>query len=118
MIKVTDGTQVIVVTNGAFESIYKRLGFKPVTQVEEAAEIAQAASKAMEDHGVPYIGAAKEDGLTDVLLGLEDKPVEQWTKDECAAFVKAHSIDLGNARKESAIKAVIQNWISEQGDLG
>lgn len=118
MIQITDGTQVIVVTNGAFESIYKRLGFKPVAQVEEAEEIAQAASKAMEDHGVPYIGSESEAPVTDVLSALEGKPVDQWTKDECAAFVKANGIDLGNARKESAIKARIQNWIDEQIDLG
>ena len=120
MIQVTDGKQVIVVTNGAYETIYKRMGFQPIERVHEAEEIAQAASKAMEEHGVPYDPVAEgkpADELTELLAGLADKPVAEWTKEECSAFVEAHSIDLGGVKRASAIKAVIQNWINEQDDI-
>lgn len=116
MIKITDGSQIIVVTNGAYDSIYKRMGFRPVEQVQEAEEIAKAASKAMEEHGVPYVGEEQGSELTGLLSGLVNKPVDEWTKEECAAYVKEHNIDLGGARKESAIKAAIQNWIDRQDD--
>ena len=109
MIKITDGKQVIVVTNGAFEDIYKRQGFRAIDDVARDQRIAETASKALADHGVGEAQPEPEPEPTGF-----DKPLVKWTKDECAEFVREHDIDLEGATKPSAVKAKIQAYLDAQ----
>ena len=112
MIKITNGQRVITVTNGAFESTYRAIGYLPVDDVARVSRDAETARKALKSHGVDETQEESEAALTELLNGLEGKPVDQWSRDECAAFVHANNIDLGDAKRASAVKAKIKEFIA------
>lgn len=115
MIKITNGASVIVVTNGAYRDIYKQHGYRPLDEVEEAKEAADAASKAMHDHGVESAKAKAETDAT-VVPETPAKPLEQWTKQECHDFVKTHGIDTGSVKSVAEVKKIIADWMLAEAE--
>ena len=115
MIKITNGTSIIVVTNGAYRDIYKYHGYRPLNEVVEAKEAADAASKAMHDHGLESDKAEAETDAT-VVPETPAKPLEQWSKQECHDFVKTHGIDTGSAKSVTEVKKIIADWMLAQAE--
>lgn len=105
MIQITNGVNVLLVTNGAYENLYKPRGYRPYKVVAEAKKISDDAEETLKEHGID---------VTELLTSLVDKPVRQWSKEECMAFVEAEGIGLGGATKSADIKAIIQSYIDEK----
>lgn len=85
MVKITNGINVIEVTNGAFETVYKGQGYRKV--VEQQAVV----SAPVKDEGQD---AAKVDRITE----LEEKPISQWSKAEVKEYAEAKGIDLSGTK--------------------
>lgn len=74
MITITNGVDVVAVTNGAYEGVYKRQGFYPVKESAKAK-------------------AEPEQAEAEELVDLAEKPVSQWSKQELALFVEVNGLE-------------------------
>lgn len=97
MIKITNGTVVCEVTNGAYNKIYKAQGYRPV--VEEA--------------GTPIVCADQVDAGIDPYAELVEKPLSQWNKVEVKTFAEAKGIDLAGTKNVNEAKDRIKTYLGE-----
>lgn len=68
--------------------------------VEEKQDVEHKSAEAANDEA-----AAHED--FDYTL----KPISEWTREECAQYIKENNIDLGGAKKAEKIREIIQRHI-------
>ena len=97
MIEITNGVNRIRVTNGAFETIFKRQGFYPYFENED---------------GDSFQSALTEDEI--FASELEEKPISQWNKDEVARYATIMDIDLSGTRSVRERKARIRGFWDER----
>lgn len=99
MVKITNGINVIEVTNGAFETVYKGQGYHKV--VEQQAVV----SAPVKDEG-------QDAGEVDRITELEEKPVSQWSKAEVKEYAEAKGIDLSGTKNVNEAKDRIKAAMS------
>lgn len=99
MVKITNGINVIEVTNGAFETVYKGQGYHKV--VEQQAVV----SASVKDEG-------QDVGEVDHIAELEEKPVSQWSKTEVKEYAEAKGIDLSGTKNVNEAKDRIKAAMS------
>lgn len=99
MVKITNGINVIEVTNGAFETVYKGQGYHKV--VEQQAVV----SAPVKDEG-------QDAGEVDRIAELEEKPVSQWSKAEVKEYAEAKDIDLSGTKNVNEAKDRIKAAMS------
>lgn len=99
MVKITNGINVIEVTNGAFETVYKGQGYHKV--VEQQAVV----SAPVKDEG-------QDAGEVDHITELEEKPVSQWSKAEVKEYAEAKGIDLSGTKNVNEAKDRIKAAMS------
>lgn len=99
MVKITNGINVIEVTNGAFETVYKGQGYHKV--VEQQAFV----SAPVKDEG-------QDAGEVDHITELEEKPVSQWSKAEVKEYAEAKGIDLSGTKNVNEAKDRIKAAMS------
>lgn len=97
MIKITNGTVVCEVTNGAYDRIYKAQGYRPV--VEKA--------------GAPVIHVDQVDAGVDPCAELLEKPLSQWNKTEVKTFAETKGIDLAGTKNVNEAKDRIKVYLNE-----
>ena len=100
MIEITDGKHVISVTNGAFETIYKRHGYWRYFEDEEG-------------NGDSIQSALTEDEIFARDLE-ENKPISQWNKEEVERYATVMGIDLSGTRSVRERKARIRGFWDER----
>lgn len=100
MVKITNGINVIEVTNGAFETVYKGQGYHKV--VEQQAVVSAPVVK---DEG-------QDAGEVDRIAELEEKPVSQWSKAEVKEYAEAKGIDLSGTKNVNEAKDRIKAAMS------
>lgn len=98
MVKITNGINVIEVTNGAFETVYKGQGYHKVAE--------QAVASA------PVKDESKDAGETDPIAELEEKPISQWNKTEVKEYAEAKGIDLSGTKNVNEAKDRIKAAMS------
>lgn len=103
MIKITNNVETIEVTKGAYESIYKRLGFK----------IIGGAKKAAPQKGQNDGGQGEGEGEDNFEKELLEKPISEWSKNEVKKFASINNIDISQTKNAGEAKEVIKAWISE-----
>ena len=81
MVEITNGIDVIEVTDGAYNSVFKSQGYRLVKAENKVLE------KTSEDQ--------KEESK---VVDLEQKPVSQWSKQEIALFAEVNGIDLSGTK--------------------
>ena len=98
MKKITNGTQVYEVTNGAYETIYKPMGFypfgdEPDVDVKEAVAEDAGASETGDE---PAEAEEAEEKSQDEQWceELEKKPIGQWNKAEVKKYAEIRGIDI------------------------
>lgn len=102
MVKITNGSVVYEVTNGAYEGIYKHQGFYPVeNKVEAVAEQVAASTEPDKDPNLVFVEE------------LLEKPISQWNKNEVKEFARIKEIDLTGTKNVNEAKALIQQHIQE-----
>lgn len=95
MIKITNGFNVIEVTNGAFKSIFEAKGYRPFDERSEAVE------------------SDENEAENSEVVDLETKPVSKWTKEEIEAFAEVNAIDLSNASSVKEMRAVVKEFLDK-----
>ena len=98
MVKITNGINVIEVTNGAFETVYKGQGYHKV------AEQAVAAAPVKDEN--------KDAGEANPIAELEEKPISQWSKAEVKEYAEAKGIDLSGTKNVNEAKDRIKAAMS------
>lgn len=107
MIKITNGTEIYEVTRGAFETVYKPMGFyefngKPVEHSDDVVDdvVEDVADEQPEDD------AWCEE--------LEKKPIGQWNKAEVKQYASIKGIDITGTKSineaKDRIKAAREEW--------
>ena len=105
MIKITNGTDVYEVTRGAFETVYKPMGFykfegKPV---EHADDIVDDVIDERELEVEPE--ADDEQSEDDAWCNeLEKKPIGQWNKTEVKQYASIKGIDITGTKSINEAK--------------
>lgn len=94
MVKCTNGVAVIEVTEGAYNTIFKDQGYRPIADSEEQA-----------DARVP-----EEKDEIDSLL---EKPIGQWSNDEVKAFAEAKGIDITGTKNAKEAKGRIRKFLED-----
>ena len=114
MIKITNGSEVYEVTSGAFESIYKSMGFYPFSEAAEHAEAEQVVEEPVE----PELEAEQEAETADpdeaFCEELAKKPIGQWNKAEVKRYASVKGIDISGTKSineaRDRIKAAQEDW--------
>lgn len=112
MIKITNGTEIYDVTRGAFETVYKPMGFyefdgKPVEHADDVVEdvVDEPESEVDEPE------QSEDDAWCDE---LEKKPIGQWNKSEVKQYASIKGIDITGTKSineaKDRIKAAREEW--------
>ena len=103
MIKITNGADVLEVTNGAYETLYKGIGFVPMGDKRSGKKVASQ-NELEESQNANEEQTANEG----------DKPLSHWSKDEIKAFAEANDIDLTGTKNVSQARERVQAFLDEQ----
>lgn len=111
MIKITNGTEIYEVTCGAFETVYKPMGFyefegKPTEHVDDTVDdVVDEPEQEAEDE------QSDDDAWCDE---LEKKPIGQWNKAEVKQYASVKGIDITGTKSineaKDRIKAAREEW--------
>ena len=111
MIKITNGTEIYEVTRGAFETVYKPMGFykfegKPVEHVVDVVEdVVDEPEQEADDE------QSEEDAWCEE---LEKKPIGQWNKAEVKQYASIKGVDITGTKSineaKDRIKAAREEW--------
>lgn len=115
MIKITNGTEIYEVTRGAFETVYKPMGFYKFNSkpVEHADDVVEDAAEGVADE--PEHEADDEQYEDDAWCDeLEKKPIGQWNKAEVKQYASIKGIDITGTKSineaKDRIKAAREEW--------
>lgn len=98
MVKITNGSQTFRVQEGAYDSIYSKMGFSKVDNYDE-----------VEDAKGQETVNEEEDDFAELL----EKPIGSWNAEEVKAFASAKNIDTSGAKKLAEAKAIVSDFIKE-----
>lgn len=94
MVKITNGTDIFEVTDGAYESIYRHQGFQVMREKEHN----------------PFEHDNSEKKTADEMFieELTEKPVSQWNKDEVKHYAAISGIDIKGTKSVNEAKELIK----------
>lgn len=112
MIKITDGDVIYEVTRGAFETVYKPMGFyelkgKPAEDVDDTVDdtVEDVIDDVVDDE------QSEDDAWCDE---LEKKPIGQWNKAEVKQYASIKGVDITGTKSineaKDRIKAAREEW--------
>ena len=131
MIKVNNGVYTYEVTQGAYETIYRGLGFVPESEyvpalhviaqpiAEHVIEEADNDSAAVEATASEASDAAGESGneANEVsederwCTQIRSKPISQWSKQELKRYATIKGINLEGEKTESSVRSrIASSW--------
>ena len=110
MVKCTNGLTVIEVTEGAYNSIFKDQGFRPIetTKKKETAKVETVGEEVVEGDTITY--EAVED---DEFASLLEKPIGQWSNEEVKTFAEAKGINISGTKNAKEAKARIRKFLDD-----
>ncbi len=96
MVKITNGIEVFEVTQGAYDGIYSRQGFK----------LLKAKAKQEKQY------KDKEPETDEQWAAIqEEKPLSGWTKEEAKRYAEIKGIDLTGTKSLNDAKEVIKEYL-------
>ena len=98
MVKITNGKDVIEVTQGAFDGIYSKQGYK----------VFKDAAVPVEAEEPGNTGKTEDELFVEELL---TKPIAQWNKDEVKRFAELKEIDLKDTKNINEAKELVKMFI-------
>lgn len=123
MVKITNGVDVIEVTRGAFENIYKSQGFVEADapkekrhKVEENPEDKQKHRDEEEEEGSKEPDELEEEEEFEeqrFVKELEEKPLTSWNKKEIKKYCSIEGIDISGTKSADEAKEIIKNFLTE-----
>lgn len=135
MVKCTNGVAVIEVTEGAYNTIFKDQGYRPIadevkapvapvvippekkvgTPVEDNSEVEEDNSEVeseeqadAEEQADTYVPEEKDE-----IDSLLEKPIGQWSNDEVKAFAEAKGIDITGTKNAKEAKGRIRKFLED-----
>lgn len=117
MVKISNGEVTQIVSRGAFETQYKRLGFQIVgdnkaTEVKKATKEKKSEAQAPDDDFDADVADDTEDG--DDFEELLEKPISQWNKTEVKDFAAAKGIDIHGTKNANEAKEIIKKYLDDE----
>lgn len=123
MVKCTNGVAVIEVTEGAYNTIFKDQGYRPIAD-EVKAPVAPVVIPPEKKVGTPPVGDNSEadseeqpDAYVpeekDEIDSLLEKPIGQWSNDEVKAFAEAKGIDITGTKNAKEAKGRIRKFLED-----
>lgn len=100
MVKITNGFVEVEVTNGAYENIFKGMGYTIVGGVQKASE-------KLEDEG--NVNTSEDEKFASE---LSEKPISEWSKNEVKRFAEIKGIDISKTRSVGEAKEIIKNFMN------
>ncbi len=122
MIKITNGEVTNIVSRGAFDNVYKALGFYAVDGDEPVKADVKPVSAPTTNGDITGFDDAEaaDDDIADEAQAEEDfdelleKPLSQWTNNELKSFVTAKGIDTSSAHKTSEVRAIVKKYLDNE----
>ena len=120
MVKISNGEVTQIVSRGAFDTQYKRLGFQ-IVEDNKIAEVKKEVKKAAEEKK-PEVQVPDDDDFdADVADDTEDdfeelleKPISQWNKTEVKDFAAAKGIDIHGTKNANEAKEIIKKYLDDE----
>lgn len=100
MVRITNGFVEVEVTNGAYENIFKGMGYTIAGGVQKASE-------RLEDEGNVNISDDEK-----FVSELSEKPISEWSKNEVKKFAEIKGIDISKTRSVGEAKEIIKNFMN------
>lgn len=122
MVKISNGEVTQIVSRGAFDTQYKRLGFQIVGD-NKATEVKKEVKKAAEEKKSEAQVPDDDDFDADVADDTEDgddfeelleKPISQWNKTEVKDFAAAKGIDIHGTKNANEAKEIIKKYLDDE----
>lgn len=115
MVKISNGEVTQIVSRGAFDTQYKRLGFQIVgdnktTEVKKEEKKSEA--QVPDDDFDADVADDTEDG--DDFEELLEKPISQWNKTEVKDFAVAKGIDIHGTKSANEAKEIIKKYLDDE----
>ena len=115
MIKITNGAEIYEVTRGAFETVYKPMGFHEFNgdPAEHAEDVVEDVVDDVVDEFEQEVDdvQSEDDAWCDE---LEKKPIGQWNKSEVKQYASIKGIDITGTKSineaKDRIKAAREEW--------
>lgn len=121
MVKISNGEVTQIVSRGAFDTQYKRLGFQIVEDnkvAEVQKEVKKAAEEKKPESQVPddddFDADAADDDTEDDFEELLEKPISQWNKTEVKDFAAAKGIDIHGTKNANEAKEIIKKYLDDE----
>lgn len=101
MVTIKNGDNIHVVTEGAYKEIFSRLGYEIVSDKEEVSieTPIDVDDNAMSEEDMEFI------------LGVEEKPISQWSKTEVKKYAELKRIDITGTKNVNEAKAIIKEFL-------
>lgn len=121
MVKISNGEVTQIVSRGAFDTQYKRLGFQIVEDnkvAEVQKEVKKVAEEKKPESQVPddddFDADAADDDTEDDFEELLEKPISQWNKTEVKDFAAAKCIDIHGTKNANEAKEIIKKYLDDE----
>lgn len=121
MVKITNGSKIFEVSRGAYDSVYKGLGFHVVgtepaedKSPKEKTQVPPETEGEEEEDAPGETEGENEPGEGLDLDALLEKPLSQWEPDELKEFVRAKGIDTAGAKKVSQVRGIVKKYLDDQ----
>lgn len=101
MVTIKNGNNVHVVTEGAYKEIFSKLGYEIISGKEE---VSIETPIDVDDNAM-----SEED--EEFILGVEEKPISQWSKTEVKKYAELKRIDITGTKNVNEAKAIIKDFL-------
>lgn len=101
MVTIKNGNNIHVVTEGAYKEIFSKLGYEIISGKEE---VSIETPIDVDDNAL-----GEED--MEFILGVEEKPISQWSKTEVKKYAELKRIDITGTKNVNEAKAIIKEFL-------
>ena len=101
MVTIKNGNNIHVVTEGAYKEIFSKLGYEIISGKEE---VSIETPINVDDNAM-----SEED--EEFILGVEEKPISQWSKTEVKKYAELKRIDITGTKNVNEAKAIIKEYL-------
>ena len=101
MVTIKNGDNIHVVTEGAYKEIFSRLGYEIISGKEEVSI----------ETPIDVDDNTMSEEEMEFILGVEEKPISQWSKAEVKKYAELKHIDITGTKNVNEAKAIIKEFL-------
>ena len=112
MILITNGKEIAEVTRGAYDTIFKHLGYSVMgsEEIKEARKQEKVDIENADDFEKQMQGEEPENE-TEHEASIEEKPVSEWSAKELKEFAKEKGVDI-KGKKADELRGVVADILA------